>query len=430
MCRKIWIVCVVMGLSVVQFSTLDIQSQVMGKETSEKVDYKLVWEKEFKKEIQDVRFGETEDGKLYPKIVMFEDEVRFYDEKESLLDTLSLEKQTIKTWVKDSCIAIKKYLKVATKSVDGIALLTLYSDKGKKLYEIESQLGYEVSPYFFFSENGYAVEVEGSSPVLTFYDRNGKKIKRVTLFEESKLRWFRAPVACDFSKDGEFVAALVSERAFAREEDQYPWLLLFSGDGREIWRKKLEITKDAYTYPLFISPKGSYIAVGEGILKSIRMLLLFGKSGDLIGKYKVGADGKIGPLKCGFSPNEKYFCAGILNQIYLIDLQSGKQKWFMQFPWVADSHEPQFRWLERVEIGDNGEVYHISKLRKRVYRVTTPVDLQFILLDKDGEIMGKKVWDIKEARGLKIGKKNYQISSWGDKNLSAFKILRTGGTDE
>ncbi len=61
----------------------------------EKVNFKLVKEWKFDKEIKDVAFGETEDGSLYSKIIVFEDEIRFYDEKGNQVNQMLLPKKLL-----------------------------------------------------------------------------------------------------------------------------------------------------------------------------------------------------------------------------------------------------------------------------------------------------------------------------------------------
>jgi len=295
----------------------------MGKETSKKIDYKLVWEKEFKKEIQDVRFGETEDGKLYPKIVVFEDEVRFYDDEGNLTVKVPYKGGDIIFSRRANYIGIQieKSPPAPEKGPTEIKF-SVYSEKGEKLLEIEKQEAFDVpAPDFYISSSkGNVIELYKGLPRIAFRDSSGKVLKQFRLFEEDAYDITRGARG-DFSEDGEDFVVIADEyeSVLPRSRSRNTYMMLFTKEGKELWRYQLE--EQNLDFHVSISPTGQFVV---GASKS--GVYLLNKEGNLISKYRLGVNSGIrNPYT--FSSNEEYAVLSDLHEVVFIRTSMGEVLW-------------------------------------------------------------------------------------------------------
>lgn len=179
----------------------------------EKMEFKLIQEKEFDKEIKDVAWGETEDGRLYPKIIVFEDEVRFYDEEGSLLATQSKGKYTrIRLSARGNYVGIPTLIKYPTKEQTGLLKFTVYTERGDKVWEKEEKIEWEGSRTFYVSsKEASLVKADPCDGSLFFFDKSSREINRVDLFKDDE--WdYEKSLFCVFSGNGNYFAVNAQER--------------------------------------------------------------------------------------------------------------------------------------------------------------------------------------------------------------------------
>jgi len=344
--------------------------------------FHLLWEKEFPKEIKDVAWGETEDGRLYPKIIVFEDEVRFYNtETEVIASVIMPSMMNARTSKKGNYILVGELIKKPSKSELGKEKVKVYNDKGKLVSGMEANIGWEISPYYYVSDDGSTVEVENGHAVISFRNAIGKEMKKLDLFEDEE--WCRGPLKGDFSDDGDFFAVLTNEGLFTVPSKKHPWLLLFSVGGKELWRKPLYEKRGR---DLWVSPRGDFIIVAltDNSIKS-NAFLLFSGSGDKIGQYLVEDGNTIWRPKCNFSPNELYISVGTGNSLYLIGAQTGEVVWYRQIPYVTGSHQKKYSCLENIFVTNEGQMI-ASFIEWQRHKA---IKREILIIGKDGKVKQK-----------------------------------------
>jgi len=155
--------------------------------SQEKMEFELVQQTEFDKEIKDVAWGETEEGRLYPRIIAFEDEVRFYDEETSLLAPQAHQKYArIRLSVRGNYVGINTVIRHPTKEESGLQKFTVYTEKGEKLWEREEEMedDYPLYGWCVSSRDGSVVRLDHAAGKLLFLDSKGGEVREVDLFQE------------------------------------------------------------------------------------------------------------------------------------------------------------------------------------------------------------------------------------------------------
>jgi len=369
----------------------------------EKVEFKLVKEWKFEKEIKDVAFGEDENGKLYPKIIVFEDEVKFYDE-EGEVSQMKLSKGAAVVFSSNGkYIGIDRIVKSPPIDEPGDfeKCFILYDEKLKERAKIEYKMGYcgEGEYIFYPSDNGSFVAIDYMNQVLFLRDVNGKLKKKVVLFPNNE--WSRLGVIFKYSKNEEYFAVLgvniYQDPSRKWHHDFY--VILFNSDGEEIWRRVIEKEPTHMSIVpegLSISHNGNYVlaAAAHDPISSTRPLILFDKNGKLIGKYQ-GTSGE-------FSKDEKYVVIYSRNKIQLVQTQDGNIIWTKEFSWNIDSGQKRWRWFNEIEISEEGRLIGaISMGYRRIFYKTKYGDSaceqisenpEIILMDKNGNM----VWQRRE----------------------------------
>jgi len=367
----------------------------IGFKAQASAEFKIVEEWKFEKEIKDVRFGETEDGRMYPKIVVFEDEIRLYDKDFKKTMELNFVRGTMVYFSPKNYYfgAITDIQKPNIEKGNSRVIFTLYDEYGQKKAGTDYEVGYdgEGSRISFISDSGNFVQADASSHNLWFYDINGKLKQKVDLFRDDEWSYERG-IFGSFLEDGNRLAVFAckefiqSVKFKERFEEPNLYVIVFDNDEKELWRRPIE--EHAPT-SLLVSSEGKYIAVAAenrgGILGVISQFqYLFDRSGNLTGKYSAGRI-------CKFSEDEKYLLIAGKNTVELIQTSTGKVSWAKKFSWSTDSREKEWKWIENVEIsGDGSFVILISNSYRRRTGGYDVVESELILLNKDGEIVGRK----------------------------------------
>ena len=342
----------------------------------DEVDLKMQWEKEFDKKIEEVAFGETEDGKLYPKIVVFEDELRFYDETFELIKSWPRPRGTqVAVSEGGHYFGLNRVIsKPATEKGPSEVEWTLYNDKYEELAAVEYSVGYdgEGGQVFFISNSdGAFVEAEPGDQKVVFYDSKGNMKKRIDLFENDE--WDMAKgMECAFSQN-DYYFALVGCNDYWEPQDQWQkdiYLIFFNSLGEELWRRLVE--KNGWVVSLSLSAKGNFIlANGRS---------LFDRHGELVGTYTATW------RHHKFSKDEKYLVLAGENTVCLVGTANGNILWSKEFPYQIDTRARDWRWITHLDMSENGNLIAIIttlyKRRPGGYKVVYPT---LILLDNKGE---------------------------------------------
>jgi len=308
-----------------------------------KIDYKLAKEINFDKPVSKVIFATAEkDGKefLYPKTIVFKDEVQFRDEEGNIAASVPVDgrvhtsKQGKFIGIEKSVIppeAQEKYPDDAYKSA--MKYLTVYNDEGKEVWHSNEPIASAEETYSILISNndGSAIVPRLDYGGIDFYNSNGEP-RTVEPF--GRVGWARRGGCDDRSEDGEYYVIIAEELPLMRYKDlpgksTNPWLILYQKNGDELWRKAL---KEYIGDNVLISSTGKYVlgyghtmaGVGKGIAS--RELFLYNKEGKSIltnaTRFQV----------VGFSPDECYVSIADENRVFLIESGSGKVLFEKQLP--------------------------------------------------------------------------------------------------
>jgi hypothetical protein len=243
------------------------------------VEFQKVQEKTYDKPIKDIAYDKAiMDGveRVYPKIVIFEDEVQFLNEKGEIVTRKSLvvtkPKEVGKYFgrevaisSKGSFIAIGEY---TGKSADAMEYIveeefTICNDRGEEIYRIKGPMEGmgENDQWLISDKDGSAVGTRIAYGAIDFYSPDGS-IKTVQLFGE--LGWKRRTGHVSFSGDGEYLALLLNEltieKTMSRDKDFSSkadvWIMLFDKSGNELWMKHVD---QELIGNISLSNKGEYL---------------------------------------------------------------------------------------------------------------------------------------------------------------------------
>jgi hypothetical protein len=254
----------------------DSPSSTLAELDQKEVTFEKVQEKTYKEFIRDIAFGSAfKEGeeRVYPKIIVFEDEVQFLDENEEIISRKSLvvnkPKEIGKYFGKEVILSGKGNFAAVHEytgefgEVEYIVEeeLTIFSPKGEEMYKIYGPLpGTDENSVFLMSdEDGSIIRTRIAYGMIDFYDPSGEA-RSIPIFGE--IGWRRRTAAVSFSGDGEYLAILVSEEP-KRRDPKNPfkadlWLLLYDTKGNELWRRKVD---DNRAGSVAISGKGEYITI-------------------------------------------------------------------------------------------------------------------------------------------------------------------------
>ncbi len=352
----------------------------------EQAQLKVVWEREFDKEIKDVVFGETDDGSLYPKVIVFDDEVRYYDAQGNELWALSYVSAFPPDVSRTGSFvgAMTSYSEPETKKEWADVVWELHNDVGHRLAVIEYGLGYCLEGYRMFllsDADGAFVEGHPSEQKLVFRDPDGTPKREIDLFEDDEWRTIKE-LECAFSHDSRYVA-VVGSNAQPKMPDLIPWdlyLLLFDGAGQELWRKQL---KGSLSPSVSVSPHGTFVVGGSSDGK-LHELVLYTAGGDLVGKY--------GGLFHEFSRDEALLVVADWDSVSLVETAGGQVIWTKRFDYQTELSSEEGHEGERIKnlsISDDAFLIAVSSATYQWIAGQQQVTAaSVVLLDRTGEEVG------------------------------------------
>jgi Tol biopolymer transport system component len=356
------------------------------------------------------------DGKevLFPKILVYKDEVKCYDENFKEKGRVPLPKFS-------SCVLSPdgNYfgLSVPTKMTSekdpkGIREFTVYNDIGGKVARIEVEEWWDEGNWVFVISptNGSFLAPNGNTNKIIFYDSYGNIKKETNLFGSTDYQMVR-DMKCTFSENGEYIL-VIADKIFNGSYEELPsdtpntYTILFDKDGNELWRHSLdEHGFLASNFAFAISRNGRYICAGDerrgkkGTLSA--HFYLFDNSGKLIGKYDIDPSSPFVPF-CKFSKDEEFLIIGNFDKVQSIETSSGKILWTKQFPWNIKREirkEEGIRYIKGVDIADSASTIAIVSfdfIIKHPYWFHNSQQLD-ILDDKGNLLLNRQINETQKA---------------------------------
>ena len=213
--------------------------------------------------------------------------------------------------------------------IDRELMISIYSDLKKESYRLIRNVFYDHSfPSVTISgADGSLVLGENDSGELWFYDKNGTLIRQVVLFPDAEYDLEKV-LDVDMCDDGSRIAVIAGKRvgspagSNAVNPSAEPHLFLFTGDGKELWRKALP---DLNSNGVAISPDGriivanSYTISVEG--KLIKRTLIFREDGNILNETDILFK------QDRFSKDSKYLLLASNQELQMVDLTAGNVIW-------------------------------------------------------------------------------------------------------
>jgi len=236
---------------------IDVNSSTPGKMLKKEVNFQKVQEKTYDKLIKNIAFDKAIiDGKVqvYPKVMVFGDEVQFLDENGEIVSQESLlvtkPKEAGKYFGKEvilspngDFVAIGNYTGKFGDDMDYIVdeQFTIYNDRREKIYETKGIVGGTDNGWLISNKDGSLIGTRIAYGAIDFYSPDGS-IKTVPLFGE--LGWRNAVGKAILSGGGEYLAVLARDVPGPRREVRFHkadlWIMLFDIKGNELWRSKVD----------------------------------------------------------------------------------------------------------------------------------------------------------------------------------------------
>ncbi len=244
-------------LSLLSLFFINAYSTIPSEKLKKEVKFQKVQEKKYERIIKDIAFDKAiMDGvvQVYPKVIVFGDEVQFLDEKGEIVSRKSLvvnkPKEVGKYFgreaiisSKGSYIAIGEYTGKFGDDMDYIVdeEFTIYNDRGEEIYSIMGIVKGMDDGWLISDKDGSVIGTRIAYGAIDFYTPNGD-VKTIPLFGESG--WRNAVGRAILSGDGEHLAVLVRDVPGPRREARYRkadlWVMLFDIRGNELWRSKVD----------------------------------------------------------------------------------------------------------------------------------------------------------------------------------------------
>lgn len=334
---------VFLGFCLLTFGVFNVAKYGSSLAEENKIDYKVAKEINFDKPVTKVIFATAEkDSKefLYPKTIVFKDEVQFLDEQGKVVASVPVDGE-VHTSKQGKFIGIEKLVippELQEKHPDdaykgAMIYLTVYTDQGKEVWHSKEPIASAEETYsILISDNdGSGIVPRLDYGGIDFYNSNGE---RRTVEPFGRVGWARRGGCDDLSEDGQYYVIIAEELPLIRYKDlpgksTNPWLILYQKNGDEVWRKPL---KEYIGDNLLISSTGKYIlgyshtmaGVGKGIAS--KELFLYNKEGKLVLTnvmiFQVA----------GFSADESHVSIADENRVFLIESGSGKVLFEKQLP--------------------------------------------------------------------------------------------------
>ncbi len=325
----------------------------MGKE----VEYEKVQERTYDKLIRGMAFGREVKGdeeQIYPKVIVFQDEVQFLDESSKIIYQKSLivtkPKEVGKYFGrqailsnKGNFVAIHEY----TGKFGDVEYIiqeeyTICDDRGGEIYKIKGppEGTGTLDRLLISDKDGSVVIARFEYGAIDFYTPDGSR-KTVPIFGE--VGWGKRAGDLNFSGDGEYLAFVVqdikSPKDRIRTHGSDIWIILFDRNGTELWRNKVD---EGQLGNVAISDHGEYLIfnafsfAGEMPLKKSESRLLesvtinlYDKGGEEL-SFKDTSLFTFGSFS--FSPKADYVALAGGNRVRLLQTKDGSMLWEKRIP--------------------------------------------------------------------------------------------------
>jgi hypothetical protein len=413
MIRKTALLLLLCGLALAPVPGTTVAQQRQGH-----VEFKVVWEKEFDKEIKDVVFGETDDGSLYPKVIVFDYEVRYYDTDGSELWTLPYVRGFPPAVSRTGRYVgmVRSLSEAEEERGSREAVWGLYDDMGREITTVSYVWAYEASSRHFFisEEDGAFLEADAGSQKLVFRSSDGDVAREVDLFEAD--RWGGPnSLICAFSEDGEYLAALREELppGSRGEVDRSTHLVLLHREGAELWRRALG---GWMAISVSLSSRARFVAanswVPSGPMRApVRMeVKLFNVEGELVGTYAARSQ--------EFSRDENYMALAGENDVSLLTTLTGELLWTVKLPYETGPRGREWRLVTDVDLTSDASIVVIvstaCEWTDNDFRRFRPI---VVLFGRDGTVLARQELVGTSGEGgpkVTIGSNGEQVCVTGD----------------
>lgn len=336
-----WFIVLLLGL-------LLLGLHILVKASEKEVTFEKVQEEKYDKFIVDLAFGTVvKDGEecVYPKVIVFEDEVEFLDEegqtisRESLVGERPTEagRRSDKTAIlslRGNFVAVHHYTREWGDDESYIVeeKYTIYDDRGKEICSIPSSpegTG-DQDELLVSDRDGSLVRARIEFGAIDFYHANGE-VRTIPIFDEPQ--WRRRMGYLTISRDGEYVALLIREIKSPPGKIEFfdadIWAILLDRSGRELWRRKLD---QRQLGGIAVSDNGRYVVFkaysfegkrpplrGEPRVAGDETISLCDKQGDTL---NLAGTGLCTYEQFTFSPEATYVavaCDNIVRLVRIID---------------------------------------------------------------------------------------------------------------
>ncbi len=285
-------------------------------------EYKIVEEIDLGGNVYKVWFGRNRE---YPQLVKYRGEVG----KPSLasfqtVDFYKASKTEVGTLYPSPNVEYTGMSKLIRSPVKGRVIkekFVLLDKNGNEIWGREYPIEYESGgAAHYVSDKGVVAEYSGKT--LTFYDREGNKLKGVELLNRGVESGIHSGL---FSEDGNYLVVNIQDP----EKEIFPsgtGVILLNNRGEELWRFE---TEEKHVGTLHISPDGKYIIASstnwgrdeQGIYRSLECTTyLLDREGHLIRKYtNLISD----PGAFSSSGNYTIVCDARTHKTYLLETKTG-----------------------------------------------------------------------------------------------------------
>jgi len=269
--KRAWLIISLLGLFLA-----GMRGYGLVNASEKEVTFEKVQEQTYEDFIRAIAFGSVvkeDEVQIYPKVIVFQDEVQFLDENGEIISRKSLvvnkPKEVGKYFGieailsgKGDFLAIHEY----TGEFGEVEYIveeefTIFSAEGEEMYNIYGPLpGTDENSVFLMSdEDGSIIRTRIAYGMIDFYDPSGEA-RSIPIFGE--IGWRKRTACVNMSDDGEYLAILVSEEPEKRDpKNPFKadlWLLLYDTKGNELWRRKVD---DNRAGSVAVSGKGEYITI-------------------------------------------------------------------------------------------------------------------------------------------------------------------------
>jgi hypothetical protein len=351
--KRVFVALCLLGLAFIE-----VQGTTPAKMLKKEVKFQKVQEKRYDQRIGPIAFGSTiVEGKekVYPKVIVFGDEVQFLNEKGEIVTRKSLvvtkPKEAGKYFGKRAILSAKGNF-VAIYEYTGVwgdpinykieEKFTICNDRGDEIYNVNGIVEGkgEKDRWLISDKDGSILGTRIEYGAIDYYSPNGE-VKTIKFSDEPA--WLRRSANIALSGDGEYIALLVHEwekpkhKTLNIEVDLN--IILFNKTGKELFQRRID---EQLPGNISISDKGEYIIFkaysykgrvhkrkGEARELGTLTISLYDKEGNEI-SFKDTSLFTYGGFR--FSPNADYVALAGDNLIWLMRTKDGSTIFKRELP--------------------------------------------------------------------------------------------------